>query len=213
MKMTSSSSMVTAMVNDASDGVMNGLMGSTPVMMGGMMAGSSMMITTAGTSDLATEMAGFIVSAMNVSGVTLTDMQTLVDKFTTSATGTVQNGGGTPMNGMLGGAVYNVTMKNTIVMAYAVNSGTMGAQLASGTMNSMGNFSMSLGSYSGPVMLKTIGGSYMNLATGTTVTMQTGDMMTAVIPAITSGATVTGVRMTPLTSMAQARAQAMTGAA
>ena len=209
MGMTSSSSMVTAMMNDASDGVMNGMMGSTPVMMGGMMGGSSMMTTTAGTSGLATEMATFITSTWNKSGVTATDMQTLMNKLT-SASGTVQNGGGTPMNGMVSGTVFNGTMNNATVMAYAVSSGMMGAQLASGTTNSMGGFSLSLGSYSGPVMLKTTAGSYMNLATGTTLTMGSGDVMTAVMTSITSGETVTGMHITPLTSMAQARAQAMT---
>jgi hypothetical protein len=209
MKMTSSSSMVTAMMSDASDGIMNGMMGSTPVLMGGMTSGSSMMTITAGTSGLATEMATFIASPMNVSGVTATNMQTLMNQLSSSATGTVQNGGGTPMNGIVSGTIYNGTMKNTAVTAYAVTGGTMGAQLASGTTDSMGGFSMSLGAYSGPVMLKTSGGSYMDLATGTTMTMQAGDMMTAVMPTISSGTTVTGIQMTPLTSMAQARAQAM----
>jgi hypothetical protein len=211
MGMTSSSSMVTAMMNDASDGVMNGMMGSTPVLMGGMMAGSSLMTPTAGTSGLATEMATFITSTMNKSGVTATDMQTLMDKLTTSATGIVQTGGGTPMNGMVGGTVYNGSMGNATVMAYAVSNGTMGAQLASGTTDSMGSFSLSLGAYSGPVMLKMTGGSYANLATGTTMTMSAGDIMTAVIPTMASGSTVTGIHMTPLTSMAQARSQTMNG--
>ncbi len=210
MGMTSSSSMVTAMMNDASDGVLNGMMGSTPVMMGGMMAGSSMMTPTTGTSGLATEMATFITSTLNKSGVTATDMTTLMNKLTSSATGTIPNGGGTPMNGMVGGSVFNGTMGNTTVMAYAVTDGAMGAQLASGTTNSMGNFTLSLGAYSGPVMLKMSGGSYTNLATGTTISMLAGDMMTAIIPTISSGATVTGIQMTPLTSMAQAMAQAMT---
>jgi hypothetical protein len=102
-------------------------------------------------------------------------------------------------------------MSNATVMAYSVNSGTMGAQLASGTTNSLGSFSLSLGAYSGPVMLKTTGGSYTNLATGTTMTMSVGDVMSVVIPTISSGSTVTGIQITPLTSMAQARAQAMTG--
>ena len=211
MGMTSSSSMVTAMINDASDGVMNGLMGSTPVMMGGMMAGSSLMTTTAGTSGLATEMATFMTSTLNKSGVTAGDMTELMNKLTTSATGTIPSGGGTPMNGMVGGSVFNGTMSNTTVMAYAVSGGSMGAQLASGTTNSMGSFSLSLGAYSGPVMLKMSGGSYNNLANGTTMTMLAGDVMTAVIPTISSGATITGIQMTPLTSMAQARAQAMAG--
>src|SRR5512143_45597 len=211
MGMTSSSSMVTAMMNDASDGVMNGMMGSTPVMMGGMMTGSSVMATTAGTSGLATEMSTFITSTLNKSGVTATDMQALMNQLTSSATGTIQSGGGTPMNGMVGGSVFNGAMSNATVMAYAVSGGTMGAQLASATTNSTGSFSMLLGAYSGPVMLKMSGGSYANLATSTTMTMSAGDVMTAVIPTMASGATVTGIQMTPLTSMAQARAQAMAG--
>jgi hypothetical protein len=211
MGMTSSSNMVTAMMNDASDGVMNGLTGSTPVMMGGMKAGSSMMTPFAGTSGLATEMATFITSTLNKSGVTAGDMTALMNKLTTSATGTIPSGGGTPMNGMVGGSVFNGTMSNTTVMAYAVSGGSMGAQLASGTTNSMGSFSLSLGAYSGPVMLKVMGGTYANLATGTTLAMQAGDFMTAIIPTVASGSTVTGIQMTPLTSMAQARAQAMAG--
>jgi hypothetical protein len=115
------------------------------------------------------------------------------------------------MNGMVNGSVFNGTMGNATVMAYAVTGGTMGAQLASGTTNSMGGFSLSLGAYSGPVMLKMTGGSYVDLATGTTMTLLSGDVMTAVMPTIASGTTVTGIHMTPLTSMAQARAQAMTG--
>jgi hypothetical protein len=211
MGMTSSSSMVTSMMSDASDGVMNGLMGSSPIMMGGMMTGSSMMTTTAGTSGLASAMATFISSTMNKSGVTATDMQTLMDHLTSSATGIMQSGGGTMMNGMVSGSVFNGSMSDSTVMAYSMNGGSMGAQLASGTTNSMGSFSLSLGAYSGPVMLKMSGGSYENLATGTTMTMMTGDVMTAVIPNMSSGSTVTGIQMTPLTSMAQAMANNMAG--
>ncbi len=210
MGMSSSSSMVTALMNDAADGVMNGMMGSTPVMMGGMMT-SSMMTSTMGTTGLATEMATFMTSSMNKSGLTATDMQTLMDHLTGSATGTIQNGGGTPMNGMMSGTVYNGMMKTATVMAYSVSSGTMGAQIASGTTDSMGIFSLSLGSYSGPVMIRTTGGSYANLATAATMTMSSADEMTAIIPTMTSGATITGIQMTPLTSMAQARTQAMSG--
>jgi hypothetical protein len=211
MGMTSSSSMVTAMMSDASDGVMNGMMGNTPITMGGMMAGSSMMTATAGTSGLATEMATFINSSLNKSGVTAQDMQALMSQLTASATGTIQTGGGTPMNGMVSGSVFNGSMSNATVMAYAVTGGTMGAQLASGTTNSAGSFSLSLGAYSGPVMLKMFAGSYADLATNTSMTMLSGDVMTAIMPTIAGGSTVTGIHLTPLTSMAQARAQGMMG--
>ena len=88
---TSSSGMVTAMMNDASDGVMNGMMGATAISMagmGGMMAGS-MMQGPAGTSGLATAMSAFVGSSMNRSGASVTDMQALINKLTAS-NGTIQ---------------------------------------------------------------------------------------------------------------------------
>jgi len=204
--------MVTAMMNDASDGVMNGMMGSTSITMGGMMSGSSMMAATAGTSGLATEMATFITSSMNRSGATVTDMQLLMNQLMSSTTGTILSGGGTMMTtSMVSGSIFNGTMSNATVAAYSMSSGSIGAQLASGLTDSMGGFSLILGDYSGPVMLKMSNGVYLNLATNTTMTMAAGDMMTAVIPTIASGASITGIQMTTLTSMAQARAQAMAG--
>ena len=112
---------------------------------------------------------------------------------------------------MVSGSAFNGTISNATVMAYDLTGGTMGAQLASGTTNISGGFSLTLGAYTGPIMLKMVGGSYDDLATGATKTMLAGDVMTAVVPAIASGAKLTGIEMTPLTSMAQARAQAMTG--
>jgi hypothetical protein len=82
--MTSSASgMVTAMMQDASDGVMNGMMGGTAISMAGMggMMGGTMMQSTAGTSGLAAAMSTFMGSAQNRSGLTTTDMQTLMTKL------------------------------------------------------------------------------------------------------------------------------------
>jgi hypothetical protein len=82
---TSSSGMVTAMMDDASDGAMNGMMGSTGISMGGMggMMGG-MMQANAGTTGLGSAMSTFVGSAMNHSGVPVTDMQPLIDKLNTS---------------------------------------------------------------------------------------------------------------------------------
>jgi hypothetical protein len=82
---TSSSAMVTAMLDDASDGIMDGRMGGTAINMngmGGMMGGGSMM-STVGTSQLATSMATFINNlTMNRSGVTsVAEMQTLMNQM------------------------------------------------------------------------------------------------------------------------------------
>jgi hypothetical protein len=88
----SSSGMVTAMMKDASDGTMNGMMGSTSISMGGMgggMMGGTMMQSTAGTTGLATAMTTFAGSSMNKSGVPMADMQALLSKLNAS-TGTIQ---------------------------------------------------------------------------------------------------------------------------
>jgi len=52
--------------------------------------------------------------------------------------------------------------------------------------------------------------TYMDEATNTSMTMHSGDVMTSVIPSVTSGSTMTGIQITPLTSMAQKRADNMT---
>ena len=93
--MSYSSGMVTAMMNDATDGNMDGMMrdqsgmgsgmmGSTQVEMGGGMMGGTMMPADAGTRGLADAMAQFINSPMNRSGLTAQDMQTLINKLATS---------------------------------------------------------------------------------------------------------------------------------
>jgi hypothetical protein len=125
----------------------------------------------------------------------------------TGGTGTV----GTMMGGLISGTAFNGPMAGGMVTAFAITNGMMGAQLASGATDTQGNFTMSLGNYSGSVMLRMSGGAYTDLATGTAMTMSVGNVMTAVIPTIASGATMTGIQMTPLTSMAQAKAGNMAG--
>ncbi len=91
MPMTTSSGMVTALMNDASDGIMNGMMEGTPIDMGGMggMMGGTMMQPGAGTSGMATAMTSFIHSPQNKSGLTQQDMQPLINKLEAS-NGTIQ---------------------------------------------------------------------------------------------------------------------------
>ncbi len=89
--MPHSSGMVTAMMKDASDGVMNGMMGGTPISMNGMGGGGMMMgnmQSTAGTSGLATAMTEFINTvSVNNSGLTTADttINALIQKLTTSS--------------------------------------------------------------------------------------------------------------------------------
>lgn len=82
---TSSSTMVHAMLDDASDGFMDGRMSGASIDMsgmGGMMDGGHMMGTTA-TTQMATAMSNFVVNPMNRSGVTsVAEMQSLMDQMT-----------------------------------------------------------------------------------------------------------------------------------
>lgn len=102
--MTSSSGFVTAMMNDASDGVIDGKASGTAVTMGGGMStggtpttgggmmgtgttgttGTGMMQPDAGRAGLATAMTDFMNSSLNKSGVSATNMMTLTQQLRTS---------------------------------------------------------------------------------------------------------------------------------
>ena len=87
LNMVNTSALVSAMMSDASDGMMDGKNGSAQISMamGGMMG--NMMPATAGTSDLATAMTSFMSNlAANKSGVTATDpdVAAMVQKLSSS---------------------------------------------------------------------------------------------------------------------------------
>jgi hypothetical protein len=123
--------------------------------------------------------------------------------------GTLAVPGGAVGGGMISGTAVKGPMDGATVRAYAVNNGTRGMQLASAMTDSQGNFSMNMHNYEGPVMLLMSGGTYTDEATGSVMAMGKNDVMTALIPMMASGATVTGIQVTPLTSMAQAMANTM----
>jgi hypothetical protein len=109
-------------------------------------------------------------------------------------------GGTTPAIG--GGTMSGTAVKGPVagatVTAYGITNGGMGTQITTGTTDSMGNFSVSIGAYSGPVMLQLSGGTYVDEATGATVPLAPGDAMTAVIPSVTSGETVTNIMVSDI---------------
>jgi hypothetical protein len=122
-------------------------------------------------------------------------------------------GGGatSSVDGVISGAAVKGPVSSATVTAYAINNGAMGAQIGNGTTDTQGNFTVSIGSYSGSVMLRMSGGTYADEATGVSMTMQSGDVMTSMMPQAVAGAVMSGVQITPLTSMAQMRAQTMSG--
>jgi hypothetical protein len=209
--MSSSSAMVTAMMNDASDSIMDGMMAGSSVMMGGM-GMSTPIPAAAGTSGMASAMSAFMTSVQNHSGVNASNNAGLQNLMTQlNGSNGQMMGTGPVVNGRMSGKVFNGTMSQGTVTAYAVSNGTMGAQIASTAVNAQGAFTISLGTYAGPVMLRMSAGKYTDEATGTSMTMGSSDAMTAVMTSVSSGSNLTGMMITPLTSMAQTRAQAMTG--
>jgi hypothetical protein len=99
------------------------------------------------------------------------------------------------------------------VRAYAINNGVKGGQLGSAQTDSSGNFTLRVDAYSGPLMLQLHGGAYTDEATGTRMNMLDADDMTCAVPSIsvTPGSATTGIQITPLTSMAHAWAEHMSG--
>ena len=120
-------------------------------------------------------------------------------------------GGGATTQGSISGTVTKGPLSNATVTAYAINNGQRGTQISTATTAANGSFTMTMGSYAGPVMLQVSGGSYTDEANGTPMTMAPGDVMTAVMPNIAAGAAISGIQVTPVTAMAQTMAQHMTG--
>lgn len=84
--MSASFALVTAMMKDASDGVMDGSAAGAQIQMGmgGMMGGSSMMPATAGSSGLAAALTTYMNSGANMSGLNSSDVAVLIQRLTTS---------------------------------------------------------------------------------------------------------------------------------
>ncbi|MEO8653250.1 MAG: hypothetical protein ABI409_03925 [Ramlibacter sp.] len=121
------------------------------------------------------------------------------------------DGVGSGGTGFISGVVTKGPAANATVNAYAVANGQTGAALGSATADGNGNFTLPIGSYSGPLMLQASVGTFRDEATGALMTMASGDVMTAALPSVASGATVNGIQVTPVTSMAQTRALQMPG--
>lgn len=124
---------------------------------------------------------------------------------------TVGEGGGT-LDGAISGTAIKGPVANATITAFSINAnGAKGVLIGSGPTDGQGNFSISVGDHAGPVMLQMTGGNYMDEATGLNMPMLANDTLTCAIPSMSAGSTVTGIRMTPMTSMAQNMAQNMPG--
>jgi hypothetical protein len=147
----------------------------------------------------------------------MTPLRNLLAAFSLSALAACGGGDSTtidanvPTAGVIGGTVTKGPMNNATVVAYGIGNGQVGTPIATATTDANGNFTMSVGSYTGPVMLQVSGGSYIDEARGVAISMSPGDVMTAVMPTIAAGAARSDIQVTPVTAMAQALASQMSG--
>lgn len=120
-------------------------------------------------------------------------------------------GVGSGGTGFASGTVTKGPVSAATVTAYSVSAGMMGAMVGTTTTDANGNFNMNIGSYSGAMVFQASGGSYRDEATGAVMPMANGDVMTAVMPTVSAGALVSGIQVTPVTSMALELARNMAG--
>jgi hypothetical protein len=111
----------------------------------------------------------------------------------------------------ISGNVVKGPVSGATVTAHGLGNGAAGPALASATTDARGAFTLSVGDYSGPVMLRMTGGTYTDEATGSNMSMGASDAMTAMLANVAAGSAVSGVQITPVTSMAQAMAEHMSG--
>lgn len=125
-----------------------------------------------------------------------------------AACGGGSSGSSSPSAGnVLSGVVSKGPVNNSSVCAYSVTGATKGTALGRCVAtNTNGTFSLDIGSYSGPVLLESSGGSYVDEATGGRVTLATP--LRSVLGSVTGATTVA---VTPLTELAHGLASGATG--
>ncbi len=101
-----------------------------------------------------------------------------------------------PGESVVSGIVSIGPVSGATVQAYAIAGGTKGTLLGSATTNASGAYSISIKSYSGPILLEALGGRYTDPATGVVVEM-TKPLRSATV----SGGAVTA-NITPITEAA-----------
>lgn len=100
------------------------------------------------------------------------------------------------------GFVVDGYVAGATVTAYQINAdGTQGAQIgAPVTTDQLGNYTLNLGTYTGPVYLTSRGGTYIDAATGKTVDLTNSPMiLSAIVPNASGNVTA---EINPLTTMA-----------
>ncbi|HUJ18005.1 MAG TPA: hypothetical protein VL197_08425, partial [Nitrospirota bacterium] len=116
--------------------------------------------------------------------------------------GFISGGGGNSSATVITGHVADGFVAGATVTAYQVNAnGTQGAQIGSPVQTDQsGNYSLNLGTYTGPVLITSTGGTYIDTVTGTTIDLTNSPLILSTIVSNASGTNVTA-EINPLTTM------------
>jgi hypothetical protein len=111
-------------------------------------------------------------------------------------------GGGHQSATVISGGVVDGFVAGATVTAYRVNAdGTRGAQIGTPvTTDQFGNYTLNLGTYSGPVLVGSTGGTYVDTVTGKTIDLSTSPLILSTIVSNASGNVTAQVN--PLTTIA-----------
>jgi len=123
-------------------------------------------------------------------------------------------GGGNPSATVISGRVVDGYVAGATVTAYQVNAnGTQGAQIGTPVMTDQnGDYTLNLGTYSGPVYLLSSGGTYTDTATGNQIDLNIPPFSSLILSAVVSNASGNvAVQINPLTTMAADVALTLTG--
>ena len=115
----------------------------------------------------------------------------------------------TPAATMVNGSVVDAFVSGAMVSAYQITSAGAAGALITGpvTTAANGNYTLNLGTYTGPVLLESTGGVYVDPVSGQQVNLaNTGLTLMAVIPSASGSVTA---QVTPLTTMAAQLALAL----
>jgi hypothetical protein len=112
------------------------------------------------------------------------------------------SGAGQPAS--ISGQGFDGPVASGTVTAFAVTGGgAKGSALATTTTDAGGNYSVHIDNYTGTVLIEIVGGTYIDAATGSPVTLT--EVLSAVVNGVDPGDQLT-VQITPLTTLAVARA-------
>jgi hypothetical protein len=135
------------------------------------------------------------VSRFAVAGVAC--MLTMLAACSSDSSSSAAGAAASPVSATITGTVAASLVSGANVCVYAVNNGVRGAQLACGTTNALGVYSIPV-TATGDVVIEATGGSYTDEATGQSTSLTT--TLRSVVN-VGSGGTVQGM-VTPLTQVA-----------